>query len=105
MTMSKRTRRLAVFGVVAASYAAGTAWAVRRGYSFGLNVTVRCLGGHSFQTIWIPGVSVKSLRLGLWRLQWCPVGRHVSLVHLVKSADLTSVERVVAAGHHDVPVP
>jgi hypothetical protein len=105
MTMSKRTRRRLTFGVIAGSYAAGTVWAMRRGYSFGRNVTVRCLGGHAFQTIWIPGVSVKSLRLGLWRLQWCPVGRHVSLVHLVKPADLTPDMRWDSARHHDIPVP
>ncbi len=32
-------------------------------------------------TVWIPGASVKSLRLGLWRLQWCPVEQRVTLVH------------------------
>lgn len=105
MAMSKRTRRLVTFGVIAASYAAGTVWAVRRGYSFGRNVTVRCRDGHLFTTVWIPGMSVKSLRLGPWRVQWCPAGRHVSLVHPVKTADLTDHERIVAAGHHDMPVP
>jgi hypothetical protein len=94
-----------ILGAVVASYAAGTAWAVRHGYSLGRNATVRCRDGHVFSTVWIPGASVKSLRLGPWRLQWCPVGRHVSLVHPVKPADLTDGERAFAAGHHDVPVP
>jgi len=30
-------------------------------------------------TVWIPGAAVKSLRLGLWRLQWCPVEQRVTL--------------------------
>lgn len=105
MALSKRARRLVVVGTVIGAYAAGTAVAVKRGYSFGRNVTVRCRAGHLFTTVWIPGASVKSLRLGLWRLQWCPVGRHVTVVHPVKDADLTDAEREFAAEHHDMPVP
>lgn len=105
MTMSKRTRRLLVLGTVTGAYAAGTFWAVRRGYSFGRDVTVRCRGGHVFSTVWIPGASVKSLRLGPWRVQWCPVGRHVSLIHLVKLADLSPQLRQEARRFHDAPVP
>jgi hypothetical protein len=105
MSMSKRTRRLLIIGTLATGYAVGTVVAVRRGYSFGRNVTVRCRAGHLFSTVWIPGASVKSVRLGLWRVQWCPVGRHVTLVHPVKDADLSDAERVFASEHHDVPVP
>lgn len=105
MAMTKRTRRRLVLGAVAGGYVAGTVWAVRNGYSFGRDVTVRCRSGHVFRTIWIPGVSVKSLRLGLWRLQWCPPGRHVSLVHPVKPADITAEVRAAAALCHDAPVP
>lgn len=103
MAFSKR--RLAVTAGIAAAYAAGTAVARRRGYSFGRGVPVRCRQGHVFTTTWIPGASVKSLRLGLWRVQWCPVGRHVDLVRLVKDADLSPAERESAASHRDVPVP
>jgi hypothetical protein len=105
MSLSKRKRGLAITAGVLAAYAAGTWVAVSQGYSFGWNVVVRCRQGHLFTTVWIPGVSVKSLRLGLWRVQWCPVGRHVTLVSLVKNADLTEEERESAAGHHDVMVP
>ena len=105
MPMSKRARRLLIFGTITGAYAAGTILATRQGYKFGRDVSVRCRDGHLFSTVWIPGVSVKSLRLGPWRLQWCPVGRHVSLVHPVKDADLTDSERAFAAEHHDVPVP
>jgi hypothetical protein len=55
--------------------------------------------------VWIPGASVKALRLGYWRVQWCPVGRHVDLVRLVRRADLTEAERSIAAAQHDIPVP
>lgn len=103
--MSKRKRRLAVFGGVIAAYAVATVIAQRRGYKFGGSVPVRCRDGHLFTTVWIPGASVKALRLGLWRVQWCPVGRHVSLVTLVKDADLTDAERAFAAEHHDARIP
>jgi hypothetical protein len=90
---------------IVAGYLVGTVIAIRQGYTFGRNVTVRCRRGHLFTTVWIPGASVKSLRLGYWRVQWCPVGRHVDVVRLVKDADLTEGERALAAAHHDIPVP
>ncbi len=102
---TKRKRRLVIAGGVITAYAVGTVIAQRRGYRFGSSVPVRCRSGHLFSTIWIPGASVKSLRLGMWRVQWCPVGRHVTLVSLVKDADLTDAERAFVAGHHDVRVP
>lgn len=102
---SKRKRRLAITGGVLVGYAIATVVAVSRGYKFGRNVPVRCLNGHLFTTIWIPGASVKALRLGPWRAQWCPVGRHFTIVTLLKDDDLTEAERSVAAGHHDVLVP
>ena len=105
MTSAKRKRRLVIFTGIAVGYAAGTIIAIRQGYRFGKSVTVRCRHGHLFSTVWIPGASVKALRLGYWRVQWCPVGRHVDLVRLVRDADLTEAERSLAAAHHDVPVP
>jgi hypothetical protein len=105
MTSAKGKRRLVILAVIAVGYVVGTVVATRRGYTFGRNSLVRCRRGHLFTTVWIPGASVKSLRLGLWRLQWCPVGRHIDLVRPVKSADLTEAERSFAAAHHDVFVP
>jgi hypothetical protein len=105
MASSKRKRRLITLGAVGACYAAGTILARRRGYSFGRNVAVRCNQGHLFTTTWIPGASLKAIRLGFWRVQWCPVGRHVALVRLVKNADLTAQGREFAAAHHDTRVP
>jgi hypothetical protein len=105
MTSAKGKRRLAVFAGVVVAYVAGTIIATRQGYSFGKNAVVRCRQGHLFSTVWIPGASVKAVRLGFWRIQWCPVGRHVDLVRPVKNADLTETERTFALSHHDVPVP
>ena len=105
MRSAKGKRRLAVFAGVTVAYVAGTIIATRQGYSFGKNSVVRCRRGHLFSTVWIPGASVKALRLGFWRVQWCPVGRHVDLVHPVKGADLTEAERSFALSHHDVLVP
>jgi len=105
MASSKRQRRLAITAGVVTAYAVGTVVAVRQGYSFGWSVPVRCRQGHLFTTTWIPGASIKSLRLGLYRVQWCPVGRHIDLVRLVKNADLSPTEREYAADHHDLPVP
>jgi len=102
---SKRKRQLAITGGALVGYAIATAVAVRRGYKFGWSVPVRCLAGHLFTTVWIPGATVKSLKLGPYRAQWCPVGRHFTLVTLLKDADLTDAERSFAAAHHDVPVP
>ena len=105
MTSAQRKRRLVVFTAIGAAYAAGTVIAVRQGYAFGRNTVVRCRQGHLFTTVWIPGASVKALRLGFWRVQWCPVGRHVDLVHPVRGAGLSAAERSFAAAHHDVFVP
>jgi hypothetical protein len=102
---ANRKRRLVILAGVLISYAVGTFLAWRRGYTFGRNVAVRCNQGHLFTTTWIPGASLKAIRLGFWRLQWCPAGRHVALVHPVKNADLTEEERQSAAAHHDILVP
>lgn len=77
----------------------------RRGYGLGGNVVARCRDGHLFTTLWIPGISVKSLRLGPWRFQHCPVGRHWSIATPVRKADLSEDERGGAALVHDARVP
>ena len=43
----------------------------RQGTLIGTRTIVRCREGHLFNTIWIPGASVKSIRLGPWRVQRC----------------------------------
>ena len=103
MAWSRRKRRIAL--VVIGLYVVGTILARLRGYRFGTNLIVRCRSGHLFTTIWIPGVSVKSIRLGWWRLQRCPIGDHWSIVSPVKEADLSEDERAFAAEHRDSRIP
>jgi hypothetical protein len=85
--------------------ALGTLVARTRGYRFGRKTLVRCHSGHLFTTIWIPGGSLKAVRLGWWRLQFCPVGRHWSIVTPVKEADLSLREKRAARKHRDLPIP
>ncbi|MCL5734630.1 MAG: hypothetical protein M1274_03420 [Actinobacteria bacterium] len=52
-----------------------------RGYGVGgRNTIVRCLEGHLFTTLWIPGISLKAIRFGPLRVQRCQVGDHLSIV-------------------------
>ena len=76
-----------------------------RGYRMGGNLVVRCRKGHLFTTIWVPGASLKAVRLGWWRFQRCPVGNHWSLVTPVKEYDLTEDEKRLASEHKDVRIP
>jgi len=76
-----------------------------RGYRIGGNLVVRCSKGHLFTTIWLPGVSLKAIRLLWWRVQWCPVGRHWSIVTPVREAELSEADLREARQHRDLPVP
>jgi len=76
-----------------------------QGYRFGHDVIVRCRDGHLFMTTWIPMMSLKAIRLGLVRIQRCPVGDHVTAVRLMRDEDLTSAQRLEAGRHHDSGVP
>jgi len=91
--------------LLSAVIAGGTLVARRLGYKLGVNTIVRCRQGHLFTTIWIPGVKLKGLDLGVARFQWCPVGRHWTLVTPVRESDLTDEERAIAAEHHDIRIP
>ena len=68
-------------------------------------VAVRCREGHVFSTIWIPGISLKSIRLGPLRLQWCPVGEHRTFVTPVPWSALDDHERLMATRYRDSRVP
>ncbi len=68
-------------------------------------VVVRCSQGHLFTTLWIPGASVKSVRLVWRRFQRCPVGGHWSLVTPLDESKLTEDERRIAHEHHDLRLP
>jgi hypothetical protein len=92
--------------VLALAGLAGFTLAARRlGYGFGTHTVVRCRRGHLFTTIWLPGVKLKALDLGIARIQRCPVGEHWSLVTPVREANLTRGERRFARAHRDVPIP
>lgn len=78
-------------------------WA--RGYPIGGRLIVRCRSGHLFTTLWIPGVSLKALRLGWLRFQRCPVGHHWSLITPVREAELTDAEKRAARARRDVFLP
>jgi hypothetical protein len=80
----RRRRRRIALGLAIAGTAAEAIELRRRGYGLAGEVTVRCREGHTFTTWWIPGVSFKALRLGIWRFQRCPVGDHWSLVTPVR---------------------
>jgi hypothetical protein len=71
----------------------------------GGEVVVRCKQGHLFTTVWIPGVSVKAVRLGWVRFQYCPVGEHWTFVTPVRWTDLTEEQRRFAARHRDSRLP
>jgi hypothetical protein len=87
------------------AFVVGTVVARRLGYKVGGNTVVRCRDGHLFTTIWVPGVSLKAIRLGWFRFQRCPVGAHWTLVSPVKDSDLTDEERRAAEQRHDVRIP
>ena len=76
-----------------------------RGYLFGVDTVVRCQRGHLFTTMWIPGASLKALRLGWWRFQRCPAGPHWSLVTPAQVSELTAEEKEQAAHRHDLRIP
>jgi hypothetical protein len=76
-----------------------------RGYGMAGDVVVRYRRGHLFTTLRLPGVSFTALRLGWWRLQHCPVGRHGSLVTPTRMADVTPHERATARSVHDLALP
>jgi len=101
---SARARRRAItLATAAVGVDTGLLWL--RTSRIGGNVVVRCRDGHLFTTIWVPGASFKSLRLGWWRFQRCPVGRHWSLVTPVRESELTEAERQLAREHEDVRIP
>jgi hypothetical protein len=95
-----RGARMAVAGLVGETV---LTW-IRAGRPGG-NLVVRCADGHLFTTLWIPGASVKAVRLGWWRIQRCPVGGHWSVVTPVRQDELSPLQRFAAHRRRDVRVP
>jgi hypothetical protein len=98
-----RHRRLWLLGI--ASVVAEPLAMKLRGYPIGGKLIVRCRQGHLFTTFWLPGVSIKAVRLGWWRYQRCPVGGHWSLITPVRPTELTAAEREEARTRSDIPLP
>lgn len=98
-------KKKVALALAAASFAAELAVLLRRSGSIGGDVIVRCRSGHLFTTLWVPGASVKALRLAWWRFQWCPVGRHWTLVSPAQRDDLGDEEREAALRVHDLRLP
>jgi hypothetical protein len=65
---------------------------------------VRCSRGHLFTTTWVPLASVKAVRLGRRRFQYCPVGHHWALVEPVDRSATAAVLQA-AASVRDVRLP
>ena len=97
-----KRRRVALAAAAAAAF---TVVGRLLGYGFGINTIVRCRGGHLFTTIWLPGVNFKALDLVVARVQYCPVGRHWTLVTPVRAADLSARRRRQARARRDIPLP
>jgi hypothetical protein len=104
MSGIRKNRRALVATILLVDVAA-TVTARLFGYGVGGNAIVRCRRGHLFTTIWVPGVSLKSVRLGWWRIQRCPVGPHWSVVVPVRAAELTAAERETARRRKDFRIP
>ena len=100
---ANRRRRRALLMAAAVAVEALPVWL--RAHKPGGKVIVRCRQGHLFTTIWMPGVSAKSLRLGFWRVQYCPVGRHWTIVAPVREAGLSDDQRRTAHEQHDIRIP
>ena len=67
---------------------------------------VRCSAGHLFTTIWVPLGSLKAVRLGWTRYEYCPVGHHwASVTRLEDDTASTEEEFKEAALVHDVRIP
>jgi hypothetical protein len=98
----RRSLRFVLAALAAVVLEAAATW-LRSG-RVGGNLIVRCRRGHLFSTIWLPAASVKSLRLGFWRVQRCPEG-HWSIVTPVRVSTLSRRDRSRAVRLKDVRLP
>ena len=99
-----RVTRWVLLGLLASGVS--TAAARAAGYrGVGSWTLVRCHRGHHFTTLWIPFFSLQSVRLGPWRVQWCPVGRHLTLIHPVRDVTLDDEALAAARQTRSRPIP
>jgi hypothetical protein len=66
---------------------------------------VQCRAGHLFTTIWVPMASVKAVRAGWERWQYCPVGHHWAMVRRLDDGTASADDLNAAALVHDVRIP
>jgi hypothetical protein len=66
---------------------------------------VQCSQGHCFSTIWLPMVSVKSIRLGDRRVQKCPVCHRFRSVRQIAEDELAPEELEAARQLRDSRLP
>ena len=66
---------------------------------------VRCRAGHLFTTTWVPLGSLKAVRLGRRRFQYCPVGHHWTSVRPLDPTLAGADELEQAAAVHDIRIP
>ena len=102
---ARRRRKRRALAIGAAVVTAEALMLHRRTGRFAGRVVVRCRRGHTFTTLWIPGASIKALRLGFWRVQRCPVGHHWSIVTPLDEHALDDPELHAARSTHDLTVP
>ena len=106
MRSGMRSSRRTMIAVVVVFYVVATVVARRRGYAgLGGRTLVRCRDGHLFRTIWVPGVSLKSIRLGWYRIQFCPVGRHWTIVKPVKDEESDAEVASLHLVPDDIAIP
>jgi hypothetical protein len=103
--MRLKRRRVALAIGLALTAAETFVVARRRGHLLGADTIVRCRDGHLFTTLWIPGASLKAVRLGWWRVQRCPVGGNWTLVTPVQASTLTADETELASQRRDLRIP
>ena len=99
MTKSARESKVA-FLLLAGFAAAGLLGALER-----FERPVRCREGHLFTTIWVPFASLKALRLGRKRLQYCPVGHHWTTVTRLDQGSARRKELAKARAVRDLRLP
>ncbi|MGP5033536.1 hypothetical protein [Brachybacterium alimentarium] len=62
---------------------------------------VQCSKGAYYETVWLPFVSFKSIRLGTRRFQKCPVHQRWELARMVTEDEWSEEIVAEAAAHRD----
>jgi len=68
-------------------------------------VIVECTRGGRYSTIWLPFGSLKAIRLGRTRIQYCPIHRRFERVRKVDPRSLSRRARRRAQALRDLPIP